>query len=166
MNSREQGSDVTASQQDFWLRGHHVVIKLLQQVIAAIATARTDERGNVITPPKFMELMRAPLLASGKIDVAIKNILSIDRLISHLSQPVTACQKAFTVETAGRSNHCDLVAPSQSGRLNGLCRSGDLYVSQETLPGRSVAPDRAEILCHPSSAQPECRRAHAPSPAT
>src|SRR6185437_17096314 len=84
----------------------------------------------------------------------------------HLPQAVTTRQKSLAVETAGRSNQRDLVAWAQTGRSNNFCRPGDLCVSQEILPGRSVVPDRAEKPCHPSSEQLACLQPHAPSRGT
>src|SRR3954469_23533799 len=105
-----------------------------------------------------MELMRAPFRASGKINIALKNILRIDGLVSHLLKPVAARQKGFAVEAAGRSNQRDLVVTPQSGRSNMFGRLGDSWVSQETLPDKPVVPGHGERLFHPSSAQPACRR--------
>src|SRR6185312_9384223 len=104
MDCREKASDVTASQQNFRACGNHDVIKFFQQVIAAISAAHADERGNVLAPPEFMELMHAPINASGKIKVAIKNLLRVDRLVAHLAQAVAACKKTLMVEAAGGSN--------------------------------------------------------------
>src|SRR6478672_10105671 len=124
------------------MSGDHAKINFFQQVIAAVAAADANERGNVITPPEFMKFMHASFHASGKVKIALKNFLRIDRLVSHLAQPVAACQKGVAIEAAGRSDDSDLVTLAQSRRTNGFCRSVDLCVSQEILPGRSVAPGR------------------------
>ena len=126
MDRREQGSNVTASQQDFRARGKHAVIEFFQQVIAAITAAHADQRRNVITPPELLELMGAPFHGAGKVKIAVKDVLRINRLVSHLAQAVAAGEKTLVVEAAGRSDKPDLVTPAQSGRPNDLCRSGDL----------------------------------------
>src|ERR1044072_5733944 len=128
MDCREQGSDVAASQQNLRVRGDHAVIKFFQQVIAAIAAAHADESGNVLASPEFMELMHAPVNASGKINIALKNILRINWLVSHLAQAVTANEKPLVIEAAGRSNDPNLVTLTQRIRTNDLCRSGGLCV--------------------------------------
>src|ERR1700753_2464698 len=109
MDRGEQGSDVAASQQNFWMSCDHAVIQLFQQVIAAVTAAHADQCGNVLAPPEFMELMRAPINASGKVKIALKNILRVDRLVSHLAQAFAARQKMLAIEAAGRSDDPDLV---------------------------------------------------------
>ena len=78
--------------------GDHGVIILFQQVIAAIAAAHADERSDVLTAPEFMKFMHAPVNATSKVKIAVKNILRLDRLVSHLPQAVAASQKAFAVK--------------------------------------------------------------------
>src|SRR5438309_12052789 len=108
-----------------------------------------------------MELMRAPFRASGKVKIAVENILRIDRIVSHLLKPVAARQKGFAVEAAGWSQKPNPVATPQSGRPNSFGQLGELWVSQEILPGKPVVPGHGERLCHPSNAPPARRRAHA-----
>src|ERR1041385_2808800 len=166
MDCREQGSDVAASQQNLRVRGDHAIIKFFQQVIAAIAATHPDERCNVLSPPEFMKFVPAPVNASRKVKIALKNILRINWLVSHLAQTVATRKKSFTVEAAGRSDKPEPVTLAQSGRPNDLCRSADLCVSQGILPGRSVLPGHANRPCHLSNAPPACPQRHAPSPAT
>ena len=114
----QQRGDVAIADKNLWAAPDRVQIERLQQIVRAIAAARTQNRLHIRTRKHFGQLANAPLERPGKVKIALKNGIEIKRLVAHDSQSLTASVEFAPLEIAGRSNNADRVPGPESGRLD------------------------------------------------
>ncbi len=106
------------------MAANQVEIEVRQQVVGAVAPAKTDNAFHLGIGEHPMQLIDAALDGSGKVQVAIQNGRQMEWTVAATLQRGQTCLKRLSRNRAGRCDYADSIPGAQGRRADAflLCR--------------------------------------------
>ncbi len=114
----EQSCQVAVADEDFGMGCDLGQIDRLQKIVRAVASARADDRTDIVAHKHLFEFPHAAFGRACEIQIAIEDRVEIKGLIAQAAKAVAACLQEFALDVGRGRNDADLVAAPEGRRLD------------------------------------------------
>ena len=120
---RQQRGDIAVAHEDLRVLTHNIEIEFLQQVVAAVTAARTDDRLDLGSAEHLLQLAGASLDRPSKVKVLLEDGIEEEGLVTHAKESEGAGVEEISLDRACRSDDANRIARHQRRRFDPRIRS-------------------------------------------